>query len=487
MSIDVLAAADWTGRALSGHWKNLAGGTLEVMEPATGEALARVACANASDVREACAHARAAQKSWARQPYGERAAIFRKAAALLDANRGKYAEWIVRETGGIAPKAMFEIDSVLHLLHEAAAMLTQPRGLVLPSQDGCTSIARRVPHGVVGVISPFNFPFLLSSRAALPALATGNAVVLKPDPRTPVTGGVLLASLLEAAGLPESIFHMLPGAAEAGEALATDPDVTMISFTGSTAVGRRVGELAGRHLKKVALELGGKNALLILDDADLDLAVCGGSWASWLHQGQICMSAGRHLVQQSMVEAYARRMAEHAKVLPVGNPHVEPVAIGPLITDKQVANVDRIVQESIRMGARLLAGGTFRGRFYQPTVLADVTPAMPVFREEIFGPVVSITAFVTDAEAIELANDTEYGLSAGIHTRDIGRGMAIAEQLHVGLVHVNDQTVNDDGTMPMGGRGASGNGSRHGGPANWDEFTQWQWTTVRNTAPTYPL
>jgi benzaldehyde dehydrogenase (NAD) len=487
MSLSLLAATEWSGKALSGEWKTLAGGRLDVIEPATGQTLGRVACANAADVRAGAAQARKAQKTWAAMPYGERAGIFRKAAALLESHRAEYAGWIVRETGGITPKAMFEIDSVLHHLHEAAAMLTQPRGLVLPSVEGCTSLARRVPHGVVGVISPFNFPFLLSSRAVLPALATGNAVLLKPDPRTPVSGGVLLALLLEGAGLPNGVFHMLPGEAEAGEALVVDPDVAMISFTGSTAIGRRVGELAGKHLKKVALELGGKNALIVLDDADMELAVCGGSWASWLHQGQICMSAGRHLVHEKVAEAYTRSMVEKAKALPVGDPHRAQVALGPIITAQQLQRVDRIVRESVAMGAKLLAGGTHEGPFYTATVLADVTPEMPVFREEIFGPVVSITRFATDAEAVALANDTEYGLAAGVHTRDLARGIAIAEQLNVGLVHVNDQTVNDDGTMPMGGRGASGNGSRHGGPANWDEFTQWQWTTVRTTAPRYPL
>lgn len=483
----LLNGNEWAGNALAGEWKALEGGHFDVLEPATNQTLGRVARANPQDVRQSCAQAKQAQKTWVAMPYGERAKVFRKAAELLEANRQEYATWIIRETGGIQPKAMFEIDSVLHHCHEAAAMLTQPKGLVLPSAEGCTSIARRVPHGVVGVISPFNFPFLLTSRAVLPALATGNAVVLKPDPRTPVSGGVLLALLLEAAGLPKGVFHMLPGEADAGEALVTDPDVTMISFTGSTAVGRRVGELAGKHLKKVALELGGKNALIICDDADLEMAICNGSWASWLHQGQICMSAGRHLVHKDMAEAYTSRMAEKARALPVGDPHTQPVALGPLITEKQVQRVDRIVQASIKMGAKLLAGGTHTGQFYAATVLSDVTSDMPVFREEIFGPVVSITTFSTDAQAIALANDTEYGLSAGVHTSNIGRGMTIAEQLNVGLVHVNDQTVNDDGTMPMGGRGASGNGSRHGGPANWDEFTQWQWTTIRNKAPAYPL
>lgn len=483
----LLNESHWTGKGLAGEWTQLAGGVIDVIEPATGKTLARVGRANAADVRVSAAAAKQAQKTWAVMPYGERAKIFRKAAELLEAHRAEVATWIVRETGGIQPKAMFEIDSVLHHCYEAAAMLAQPKGLLLPSADGVTSIARRVPHGVVGVISPFNFPFLLTSRATLPALATGNAVVLKPDARTPVSGGVLLGLLLQAAGLPKGVLHMLPGEAEAGEALVTDPDVTMISFTGSTAVGRRVGELAGRHLKKVALELGGKNALIILDDADLELAISGGSWASWLHQGQICMSAGRHLVHERLAAAYAQRMAEKAKALPVGDPFTQHVALGPIITATQAQRVDRIVQESVKMGAQLLAGGEPNGQFYPATVLVGVTPDMPVFREEIFGPVVSITAFASDDEAIALANDSEYGLSAGIHTQNIGRGMAMGERLHVGLLHINDQTVNDDGTMPMGGRGASGNGSRHGGPANWDEFTQWQWTTVRNVAPTYPL
>lgn len=484
---DLLDEAIWTGKALANGWQALAGGIVEVIEPATGKPLARVARANADDVRSSAAQAKQAQKAWAAMPYGERAKIFRKAADLVEQHRATLTTWAVRETGCIPPKAMFEIESVIHLCHEAAAMLTQPRGLVLPSVEGVSSVARRVPHGVVGVISPFNFPLVLTSRATLPALACGNAVVLKPDARTPVTGGILLGLILEAAGLPAGVLHVLPGDAEAGEALVVDPDVTMISFTGSTAVGRRVGELAGRHLKKVALELGGKNSLIILDDADLELAICGGSWASWLHQGQICMSAGRHLVHKSIAATYAQRMADKAKVLPVGDPNTQPVALGPIITAAQVQRVDRIVQESVKMGAKLLAGGQLNGQFYPATVLADVTPDMPVFREEIFGPVVSISAFETDEEAVALANDTEYGLSAGIYTGNIGRGMAMGERLNVGLLHINDQTVNDDGTMPMGGRGASGNGSRHGGPANWDEFTQWQWVTVRNTAPAYPL
>lgn len=470
-----------------GGWVEHSTRTLTAIEPATGEGLADVSAAGAADIRLAGQLARQAQAGWAAMPFLERAAVFRRAATILERDQPLICDWIVRETGGIRPKAEFELNSVINQLHEAAAMLTQPQGLVLPSPGGTLSIARRVPHGVVGVISPFNFPFLLSSRAVAPALAAGNAVVLKPDPRTPVSGGVLLAHLFDEAGLPAGVLQVVPGDADAGEALVTDPDIAMISFTGSTAVGRRVGELAGRHLKKVALELGGKNSLIVLEDADLDLAASNGAFASWMHQGQVCMSAGRHLVHEKVAEEYAQRMAEKARQLPVGNPYTENVALGPLITGKQLERVKRIVDESVRAGARLHAGGTHRELFYSPTVLDAVTPSMPAFREEIFGPVVSITTFATDDEAVRLANDTEYGLSAGVLSRSISRAKYIADRLNVGLVHINDQTVNDDGFMPMGGRGASGNGSRHGGPANWDEFTQWQWVTLKDTPTQYPF
>ncbi len=477
----------WYEKAWTGRWVSMTGGSLAVMEPATGAEIARVGQAGAADVQAAATLAAAAQPGWAAMPFLERAAVFRRAAAILERRTDEMCGWIVRETGAIPPKAMFEITSAAKHLHAAAAMLTQPRGLVLPADGGMLSIARRIAHGVVGIITPFNFPLLLTSRSLAPALACGNAVVLKPDARTPVTGGFLWAEIYAEAGLPEGVLCVLPGAAEAGEALVTAPEVAMISFTGSTAVGRRVGELAGRHLKKVALELGGKNSLIILDDADMDRAVANGAWASWLHQGQICMSAGRHLVQEAVADTYAARMAEKARHLPVGNPATEAVALGPLISDAQAQKVNRILRESLDMGARLLAGGPSNGRFFPATVIDNVTPDMPAFREEIFGPIVSITRFRTEDEAVALANDTEYGLSAGILTGSLNRGKSLAERLRVGLVHVNDQTVNDDGYMPMGGQGASGNGSRHGGPANIDEFSQWQWLTLKDEAPMYPL
>jgi benzaldehyde dehydrogenase (NAD) len=283
------------------------------------------------------------------------------------------------------------------------------------------------------------------------------------------------------------VLLVLPGAGEAGEALCTDPNVAMIQFTGSTAVGRKIGALAGGHLKKLSLELGGKNSLIILDDADPDIAASNAAWSAYLHQGQICMSSGRILVQEPIFAAVAERLAKKAAALPVGDPSSGQVALGPIISAGQADRARAIVEDSIAAGATLLAGGTNDGLFFNPTVLTGVTPAMRAFREEIFGPVAVLTSFKTDEDAIALANDTEYGLSAGVISASVGRAMNLGARLRTGLLHINDQTVADEVVNPFGGRGQSGNGTSIGGPANWDEFSQWQWVTVRDTAPQYPF
>jgi benzaldehyde dehydrogenase (NAD) len=393
----------------------------------------------------------------------------------------------VRETGAIPPKADFELHFVTSILIEAAAIATQPPGLMLPSGAKRMSFARRVPHGVVGVISPFNFPLILSTRAVAPALALGNAVVLKPDPQTPVTGGFMLARLFEAAGLPSGLLHVLPGAAATGEALVADPNVHMISFTGSTAAGRRVGEMASRHLKKVTLELGGKNSTIVLDDADLDVAASSVAWSAYLHQGQICMATGTVLAHRDVARDLTERLVDKAKKLPVGDPNSAQCALGPLINERQLERVDGIVKDAVAKGAVLRVGGTYDRLFYQPTVLEHVKPGMRVLDEEVFGPVIAVVPFDTDDEAIALNNATEYGLSTGVITQSLERAMRFASRLKSGIVHVNDQTVADEPWVPFGGTGASGNGGRHGGPANWEEFTQWQWVTIQDRATPYPF
>jgi benzaldehyde dehydrogenase (NAD) len=484
----MLEAVDWAGKIFTGNWITAQGGTLASTEPATGQTLAEVGLAGRADVAAAAEQARAAQPAWAATPGHERAAMIRRAAKVLEDNHEEFETWLVREGGAVPGKAAFEVGLVLGELWEAASLPTQPWGYLLPTAEpGRESIAQRLPLGVVGVISPWNFPQILSVRAVGPALALGNAVILKPDVHTAVSGGVLIARLFEEAGLPAGLLHVLPGEAEAGSALALDPNVAMISFTGSTAVGREVGAAAGRTLKRVSLELGGNNALIVLDDADLDVAASSGAWSAFLHQGQICMTAGRHIVLEAVADQYLERLADRAAKLPVGDPHTEQVALGPLISERQLDNVDRIVTSTVAAGAELRAGGTHDRLFYTPTVLGGVNQQMPAFREEIFGPVAPVTVVKDDNEAIAVANDTEYGLVAAIQTGSRDRGRAMADQLDTGIVHVNDQTLNNDAYAPFGGTRASGNGARFGSQSSWDEFTQWRWVTVRDQAHGFPF
>ena len=486
-AVTIAAENAWKGKIFTGRWQLSKGGTREVIEPATGRVLTEVGIADADDVREAAQAAALAQKEWADTPADQRAAVLRRAAQLLEAHADTLRPWIVRETGSIPPKADFELHMAAGILLEAASIATQPPGMMLPSGPKRMSFARRVPHGVVGVISPFNAPLILSSRAVAPALALGNAVLLKPDPNTPITGGFMLARLFEAAGLPAGLLHVLPGDAAAGEAIIADPNVAMISFTGSTAAGRRVGELASRHLKRVTLELGGKNSTIVLDDADLDVAASSAAWGAYLHQGQICMATGTVLAQRKIARDLTERLVAKAKNLPVGDPSEGQCALGPIISARQIERIDGIVKDAVAKGAVLRAGGTYDKLFYSPTVLENVTPGMRVYTEEVFGPVLSVLTFDTDEEAIALNNATEYGLSTGVITQSVERAMAFTAKLKSGIIHVNDQTVADEPWVPFGGRGASGNGGRHGGVANWEEFTQWQWVTIQDRATPYPF
>jgi benzaldehyde dehydrogenase (NAD) len=486
-SLAFLNDAIWSDKIFNGEWIAAEGGTQQFSEPATGSTLGSIGKAGAQDIARAAKEARAAQKAWAASDYKGRALVFRKAAAMIEQHRSELCNWIVRETGGIAPKAEVELREAIAHLNEAAAMLTQPKGQLLASQSDQLSIARRVPHGVVGVISPFNFPLVLSMRAIAPALAVGNAVVHKPDLQTPISGGVIIARIFEEAGLPKGLLHVVPGGAEAGEALCTDPNIAMISFTGSTNVGRRVGELAGKTLKKVSLELGGKNSLVVLDDADPDIAAANVAWGAYLHQGQICMASGRILLQRGIAAAVIERVVQKATHLPVGDPASGQVALGPLINAKQVQRVHAIVQDSVAAGAKLLVGGSYEGNFYKPTVLTEVRPGMRAFEEELFGPVASVTIFDTDEEAIALASQTDGCLALGVISPSVARAFKIVNSVPSGHAHINDQTVMAEAHAPFGGGGTSGNGGRHGGPADWDEFSQWQWVTLKSVAPLYPF
>ncbi|MGS5088881.1 benzaldehyde dehydrogenase [Hydrogenophaga sp. A37] len=476
-----------SGKAFDGTWSTTLTGVRDVKEPATGQVLSQVGIASAADMRAAIDRAHAAQPAWAAMGPRERSAVFHRAAAIFQQHFAELAMTVTRETGGILPKGQHEVNESITLCHLAAGLPMQAQGQVLPSGPGRLSFARRVPHGVVGVISPFNFPLILSLRAVAPALALGNAVVLKPDTRTPVSGGFIIARVFEEAGLPKGVLQVLPGDAEAGEALVVDPRVPMIAFTGSPAVGRRIGALAGEHLKKVSLELGGANNLIVLEDADLDAAASAAAFGAWFHQGQICMASNRILVHESIAEGFKARMVGKATHLPVGDGASGQVALGPMIDAKQLKHFDDVIQDSIKQGAVLEAGGTYEGLCYKPTVLSGVKPGIRSFDEEPFGPVVNLVTFSTDDEAVQLANTSQGGLAAAVISPSIGRALAIGQRLRAGMVHINDQTVCDECTNPFGGPGIGGNGGSVGGPADIDEYTQWQWITVKNAPPPFPF
>jgi len=483
---NLLDESQWTGKIYSGGWVD-APTKIETTEPATGQVLGSAGGGDAAAIARAAVSATKAQRAWAATPFEKRAAIVQRAGELMEKHRAELIQWLVRESGAIPPKADFEISASIGQLDTAAALTSEPLEVELPSiTPGRTSTARRAPLGVIGVITPWNFPYVLAMRSLGGALALGNGVVLKPDANTPVTGGVVIARLFEEAGLPEGVLHVLPGGAEVGQALVEDPNVRMISFTGSTATGRLVGEAAGRMLKRTLLEMGGNSPLVVLEDADIEAASSAGAWGSFLHQGQICLSVSRHLVHESIVDDYTKALADRAGHLPVGNPATDEVALGPIINEKQLARVRRIVDDSVEQGAKVVVGGTNEGLFFTPTVLGDVTPSMPAFAEEIFGPVAPVISFRDDDEAVELANATDYGLSAAVQG-SVERASAVADQLRAGMVHVNDQTVNEEPPAPFGGIGCSSNGGHFGGVANLELWTEWQWLTSREKAEPFPF
>ncbi len=481
------AAPGWLGSFVE-TWEPGSGAPIEDREPATGRLIATVRSSTPDDVARAAAAAKAAQPAWATTSYQERARILRRAADIYESNRDEFGTWTQRETGASRSKMHHESNFAYQEILNAATLPSQPYGSLMPSAvKGRLSMVRRVPVGVIGAITPWNSPSVLGMRVVAPALALGNAVVLKPDPQTPVVGGAMFAAVFRAAGLPEGLLQVVVGGADIGEALVTDPNIPVVSFTGSTAVGRRVGQLAGGMLKKVSLELGGNNAFIVLDDADFDAATAAGAFSAFQFQGQVCFAAGRHLIHRGLADAYTEALSDKAKRLRTGDPYREDVQLGPIVNEKQLARVDGIVHRSIAAGAVVREGATHEGLFYRPTVLTSITPSMPAFTDEIFGPVAPITVFDTDEEAIALANASGYGLVASIYTRSIARGLAFADRIRTGMVHINDGTLNDEAIIPFGGMGDSGNGSRYGGEASLDTFTEWQWVTVRDEPPSFPF
>lgn len=486
--MNFLNPESWDSKINIGGWREGGGGSAAALEPATGQTLGRYGVASATDVLEASRLAATAQKDWAARKPEERAAVLRRAGVLWEEHSAEINSWIVRESGGIPGKAELETHTAANECYEAAALPSLPAGDVLTSNNDRWSFARHRPVGVVSVISPFNFPLILGIRAVAPALALGNAVLLKPDPRTTVCAGVTVMRIFEEAGLPAGLLSLLPGGADVGAALVEAPEVRVIAFTGSTAAGRKIGESAARLLKRAHLELGGNSAMIVLPGADLAKAASAAAFGSFMHQGQICMATGRHIVHQDIYEDYVQALAQKAKNLPMGDPKGGDVAIGPIIDAHQLERIDSMVGAAVNGGARLAAGGSVReGLFYHPTVLADLADDHEAWTQEIFGPVAPVRSFSTIDEAVAMANDSSYGLSVAI-LGDVGEAMKIADRLDSGKVHINEQTVSDEPNSPFGGVKDSGTGGRIGGhKANIEAFTEVQWLTMRPDIAPYPF
>ena len=477
---------------IDGAWTQAACGELfEDLTPATQTVFARVAAGAAQDVTQAIEAAHAARLSWRETPAAQRARFLLKAADLLEEKQPQWANTLIEESGSVFRKAMFEVGASAGVLREAAAQTSRVAGDILPSNvPGKLNMVLRQPVGVVGVISPWNVPLLLSLRGFAYAMAYGNTIVLKPSEETPVSGGTMIAQVFDEVGLPAGVLNVVPcprkNVEEVGNVLITHPHVRRISFTGSTSTGRKLAELAGRHLKKIVLELGGKDPLIVLEDANLDYAVDAAAFGAFFHQGQVCMAVERILVQAPIAEAFAQKLAEKAKSLQIGDPHSPETIIGPIINQQQLDKIKTHTDDALADGASALCGAQHEGLFYHPTVLCNVAPTMKVFCEETFGPIAPVLPVQDVHEAIEIANNSNYGLSAGIITGDFGKGLEIAEQLESGMVHVNDSSIHDEPHLPFGGVKDSGLG-RQGGMASIEEFTEQRLITVQRKPRHYPF
>jgi len=469
----------------------LDGRTTEDLNPYTGEVYAVVAAGGAADVTRAVDAAQQAFATWSTTSPGARRRIFLKAADILEARVDEAVALMGEEVGGVAGWAQFNVGLAAGMLRDAAASIGQPLGEVLSTEtEGQLSLALREPVGVVAAFAPWNAPIILGTRSLAVPLAVGNTVVLKPSEDAPLACGLFLADVLREAGLPAGVLNVVTNApadaAEVARTLIADKRVRVVNFTGSTRVGRIIGTTAAEHIKPAVLELGGKNALLVLDDADVDYAVNAAAFASYFNAGQICMSADRVLVHRSVAEEFTAKLAAKAAALPHGDPTDPGTAIGPLISASAAQRVSALVAEAVAAGASLRAGGgDAEASRYPATVLAEVTPDMRIFTEEIFGPAVTVTTVDDDEQAIAIANDTDYGLTAGVITEDARRGLAVARRLRTGIAHVNNQTVDDEPQVPFGGVKSSGYG-RFGGRWGVEAFTATRWVTVAGQHNHFP-
>jgi acyl-CoA reductase-like NAD-dependent aldehyde dehydrogenase len=465
------------------------GRTYDRFDPFTEKLASRAAAADLDDVAAAVNAASAAFGAWSKTGPGQRRAILMKAADIMDSKVGEFTQLMIEETGSTAPWAGFNVMLAANILREAGAMTTQISGEIIPSdKPGTLAMGVRQAAGVCLAIAPWNAPVILATRAIAMPIACGNTVVLKASEQCPGTHR-LIATVLTEAGLPAGVINVLTNAPEDAPeivtALIAHPAVRRVNFTGSTKVGKIIAETCGKHLKPALLELGGKAPLVILDDADIDGAVNAAIFGAFMHQGQICMSTERIIVDETIADQFVAKLAARASQLPAGDPRGH-VVLGSLISLDAAKKMEELIADATAKGAKLVAGGKRSGTVVEATLLDHVTPEMRVYAEESFGPVKPIIRVTSEDEAIRIANDTEYGLSSAVFSRDVQRAMAVAARIESGICHINGPTVNDEAQMPFGGVKGSGYG-RFGGKAAIAEFTDLRWVTVEDSAQHYPF
>lgn len=462
----------------------------ERINPVTGEIASSAVAMQPADMAAIAARAAAAFPAWAAQGPNARRAVLMKAADALEARKDEFVAAMMAEIGATAGWAMFNLGLAAGMVREAAAITTQIAGEVIPSdKPGCLSMALKEPVGVILGIAPWNAPIILGVRAIAVPLACGNAVILKASETCPRTHALIVEAFAEA-GFPEGVVNVVTNApADAAAvvgALIDAPEVRRINFTGSTAVGRIIAQRAAAHLKPCLLELGGKAPLIVLADADLDEAVKAAAFGAYMNQGQICMSTERIIVVDAVADAFAEKFAAKAAALPAGDPREGKTPLGAVVDRKTVDHVNSLIADAKVKGASVLAGGPAEDVVMPATVVDKVTADMAIYRDESFGPVVALIRARDESDAIRIANDSEYGLSAAVFTRDTARGLAVARQIRSGICHVNGPTVHDEAQMPFGGVGASGYG-RFGGRQGIDSFTETRWITIETQPGHFPI
>jgi vanillin dehydrogenase len=476
---------------INGEWTGAFDGrTYQKKNPYTGRIASQVAAGKRADARRAIEAAAAAFPAWSAGAPGVRRNLLLKAADVLESRMQEISKIVAEETGGTFGWGMFNCIYTVGMLREAAAQAYGLIGEIIPTDlPDTTAMAMRQAVGVVVGIAPWNAPVILGMRAVASPLAYGNTVVLKASEESPGTH-LALGAVFEKAGFPKGVVNVItnapPDAAEVVDELISNPKTRRISFTGSTKIGRLIAESAGRHLKRTVLELGGKAPQIVLADADLEAAVAAANFGAFMHQGQICMSTERLVVERPVADAFAQKLAAKASTLQVGDPLQPQTQIGCLINGAAMERVQALVADAVAKGAKVLCGGKAEGALYWPTVLYPVTPEMRVYHEESFGPLASVVVASDTEDAVRIANDTSYGLSSSVFTRDIGKGLKIAERLEYGICHINGATVHDEPQMPFGGEKDSGWG-RFGGRAALEEFSELRWVTIRRSPSPYPI